>query len=752
MDKTQQLRLSLWENGYRPVAVRTQSKKPFGDNWLELAMKDPPYAVTDPVRDIALSTGILCAGLRAIDIDIDDKEMADDVEKVAFEVFGDTIVRIRHGSSRRLCLYKCECEQAPKRVLEFEGGGAIEVLGSKQKFIAFGLHEEGMLYQWRRRFLTQEHPPSPLTIPADQLMGISEDQVDGFLERCGKLYPVKKKPVRPDPVISFSSEPLIEGRGRQYALSILGGVSNDLSSLTKGGRNNALNNAAMRFGSLHARGWLRLDECQAALKSACDQNGLMKEDGITEFMKTFKSGWLAGIERPASDPVNRVYETPTFDISPSTSTSLIQVVEDHTQDVTPLNDSLTYPPGLLGDLTTWIAESGPTGSRRLALSAALALVSMLLGRNISTPTRGSLEVYVLSTYPTGGGKKHQEDAINSIVDRLRLGHHMGVCSFKSGAFVEEMIKTKPLCLSIQDEFGQILGQITDAKASMHVAEIGVCFRKLFGMNFGIYRSGGALSRESGETHAAHLSLYGMTTNSQLFKSIKGKDIANGIVNRFMLIDGGDKRETNDDPNKPDVNNPPPQLLQDLYKLYYIGAPKTGNLSGHWNKNGLIKPEIYTVRWKDDDVREEYLKFKNECLGMLDRDADIGEIFARTAFYAIKIATLAACCDDPVRPAISMENLKWGSQLAMESANRFYAEIKNNMVDNLDYFELSKKIEQVLRWAPNHMMQRRKLWDKVRNYCGRNASDFSNCLKELEKNEVIEFGKDGKMSIIRLFKK
>src|SRR5258706_16456120 len=100
MDDVKQLRLSLWENGYRPVAVRTQSKRPFGDNWLELAMCDPPYAVTDRVHPAALSTGIVCQWLRAIDIDIDDQEMADEIERVAFEVFGETIIRTRRGSSR----------------------------------------------------------------------------------------------------------------------------------------------------------------------------------------------------------------------------------------------------------------------------------------------------------------------------------------------------------------------------------------------------------------------------------------------------------------------------------------------------------------------------------------------------------------------------------------------------------------------------------------------------------------------------
>jgi hypothetical protein len=742
MDDVKKLRLSLWENGYRPVAVRTRSKKPFGENWLELAMNDPPWAVNAPVNEVALSTGIVCAGLRAIDIDIDDKEMADEIEKVAFEVFGETIVRFRSGSPRRLFLYKTRDADLRKRIIEFEIGHKVEILGHKQKFLSFGIHDEGMAYEWRDN-------TSPLDIPANQLTEISEHQIDTFTEICESLYPIINKK-KPEPIVYENDGSVEEGRARQYALSVLEGVATDLASVKSGGRNNALNSACMRLGSMKARGWLHPKECYDALLCACKQNGLIKEDGANAFIQTYRSGWNAGIANPAKDPIDR--EPPCRDFRHTEIEPVIR--ENRITEIVPniqLDDSLTHPPGLLGRLIDWIADSGPTGNRRLALGASLALMSMILGRNISTPTKGSLAMYVLSTYPTGGGKKHQEDAINSIVDKLGLGKHMGVCSFKSGAFIEEMIKTKPLCLSLQDEFGQILGQITDSRASIHVSEISACFRKLLGVNFGIYRTGGALSRESGEVYAPNFSLYGVSTNEELFESIRGKDISNGTINRFMLIDGGDVRTRNkiSPGNRPDVNEPPPHLIQDLYMLYQIGAPTRGNLSGSWDKNFDIKPDIFEVRWKDKNASDAFEALEEKCICLMDEDKDFGKMYARTAFYAIKIATILACCEDTKNPRVSSEHLSWSAALALESSNRFYHEAKENMVDNLSYFELCKKIEQILRWDPTHMMQRRKLRDKVKNYCGKNALDFSNCLTAMEKDNVIEFGKDGKKQFIKL---
>jgi hypothetical protein len=38
---------------------------------------------------------------------------------------------------------------------------------------------------------------------------------------------------------------------------------------------------------------------------------------------------------------------------------------------------------------------------------------------------------------------------------------------------------------------------------------------------------------------------------------------------------------------------------------------------------------------------------------------------------------------------------------------------------------------------------------MKNYCGKTSSDFSNCLKELEKNEVAIVHKIGKMTVVSL---
>ncbi len=135
----QALRRALLAHGYQPVAVYTGQKRPWGTGWQ--ARRGMPPFVPD-----ALNTGILCRGVRAVDIDIDDPILADRAAEIAEKIFGPTpLHRYRVGSARRLLLYLGD---GVKRSVEVEGG-KIEILGNGQQFVAYGQHPDGGHFEWR---------------------------------------------------------------------------------------------------------------------------------------------------------------------------------------------------------------------------------------------------------------------------------------------------------------------------------------------------------------------------------------------------------------------------------------------------------------------------------------------------------------------------------------------------------------------------------------------------------------------------
>jgi hypothetical protein len=178
------LRAKIWDVALRPVAVYTTAagrryghnkpgKHPFGTGWQTAARRDPPAAVTDPPRLDATNTGILCDGLRAVDIDSDDAAVAARCVALAREMLGDAPTRYRSNSPRRLLLYRAAFGEPPKTKIKGTLG-EIEVLGRGQQFVAFGDHESGVELQWEG--------DAPGAALRDSIPAVTEEQINAYLE------------------------------------------------------------------------------------------------------------------------------------------------------------------------------------------------------------------------------------------------------------------------------------------------------------------------------------------------------------------------------------------------------------------------------------------------------------------------------------------------------------------------------------------------------------------------------------------
>lgn len=120
-------RARLWDCGFRPVPVYTveagrraghdkPGKHPAGAGWQLAARRDPPTAALAlPDRDTA-NTGILCDGLRVVDLDIDNATLAHRCTALAREMLGEAPTRFRANSPRRLLVYRAAEGEPPKKV------------------------------------------------------------------------------------------------------------------------------------------------------------------------------------------------------------------------------------------------------------------------------------------------------------------------------------------------------------------------------------------------------------------------------------------------------------------------------------------------------------------------------------------------------------------------------------------------------------------------------------------------------------
>jgi hypothetical protein len=285
------LRKRLHTSGYRPVAVRTAEKRPYGNNWLNRARLDPPEASIGILRPDVLNTGILCDGLRAVDIDVDDSSVASQVEMSAIEMLGLAPVRVRADSSRCLILYRA-AEGEPGKLAVEGSYGKIEVLGFGQQFVAYGIHPGGQLYQWR--------PSDPAPWHRDTLIAVTDAQIYAFLTAVAPLIGADP-PKRMEQINhgNIGQDDLPTGRERAYAAKALKDECVKLSAMKpNSGRNQALNNAALRSGEMIAAGWIDRTQAEDQLWEASRINGYRAKDGDAAAWASLQSGLKAGMKNP----------------------------------------------------------------------------------------------------------------------------------------------------------------------------------------------------------------------------------------------------------------------------------------------------------------------------------------------------------------------------------------------------------------------------------------------------------------------
>jgi hypothetical protein len=181
------IRDRCWDHGWRPMPVLswdhpdpiTAGKAPIGKDWGKRARQNPPECIKlGAVVKHALNTGLLCDGLRVIDGDVEDHEIAGKIRLAATTMFGETIGRYRDNSARFALAYRA-AEGSPAKRTIAGTSGKVEVLGHGQQFVAHGVHPSGAALWWS--------PAGPDETAVDDLPAVTEDAITVFLKAVAPL-------------------------------------------------------------------------------------------------------------------------------------------------------------------------------------------------------------------------------------------------------------------------------------------------------------------------------------------------------------------------------------------------------------------------------------------------------------------------------------------------------------------------------------------------------------------------------------
>jgi hypothetical protein len=355
---------------------------------------------------------------------------------------------------------------------------------------------------------------------------------------------------------------------------------------------------------------------------------------------------------------------------------------DHGGD---LPDHLTRNPGLLGTLTDWIADSARKPQRAGALLAALELVGTAAGRKYAGPTLTGTHIYGLFLAPSGAAKDHPLKCIGRVLHACTMGAHYGPSGFMSMSALINRITRQPLTLTCIDEFGAFLGRINGRKASTHEKAITGVLRTAWGSSFDTMAPPEWAGRVGEPIHSPALSIYGVSTHEEFFQNLEGGDVFNGFLNRFLIL-STHSRVVEREPLA-DKMEVPAAVVDQMLAIYTAGNPLTRATS----HASIADAPMIVVPWADRFAHGAY-----QALGeKIERMEQDSVFFTRTAEMAQRLAVIRAIGRDPAAPKVTLEDMDWGRDVAVWSAERMLEEAGEYMVETVHQGE-AQRLLRVLK--------------------------------------------------------
>ena len=260
----------------------------------------------------ALNTGLLTRTTPAIDLDVYDANVAEELEKILFDMIGEGHTLTRFGQPpKRAVLFQTDTPFKKIRTPVFTSPGSnkenfVEVLGDGQQIIVYGVHPEtGKDYSW--------HGGEPGDIARADLPILTEAMARDFIARATAVMNaadwIRKADSKPQGNGSYAHtatldefDALYGGREQKFAQAALNGCAQELQGMApNSGRNDKLNKVAFRLGTMVARGWIDRGEVEDRLLLAAAVCGLVADDGERAARATLKSGMDSGAQQPHPD-------------------------------------------------------------------------------------------------------------------------------------------------------------------------------------------------------------------------------------------------------------------------------------------------------------------------------------------------------------------------------------------------------------------------------------------------------------------
>ena len=213
-------------------------------------------------------------------------------------------------------------------------------------------------------------------------------------------------------------------------------------------------------------------------------------------------------------------------------------------------DDLFKPPGLLKDMFEFCESIAQVPQPELSLVAALSLASVSCGRLYRTEMNNFSSLYFMCIAKSGQGKENIKTFVESVLNETNYKDLVVGDGYTSSGAVHSVLKMRPTQITIMDEFGKRLESISNQSNSNREDGIqtlmeawGRCHGTLRPDNYSLMNVPDQFKDQmmNRVTHKPAITLVGLSVPKNFYKALNGGRIADGFLNRFMVIESKEPR-------------------------------------------------------------------------------------------------------------------------------------------------------------------------------------------------------------------
>ena len=354
--------------------------------------------------------------------------------------------------------------------------------------------------------------------------------------------------------------------------------------------------------------------------------------------------------------------------------------------------TLTFPPGVIGEVAQYFLNSSFMPIPEVALSAAIAMFSTFTGRQYNINGQG-LSHYIVLLAETGKGKEGAATGIDRIFGALRpsipmLDEFRGPSAFASGPALSRTLSERPSQLSIQGEFGFTVNRLNNAKpgspeSSLKQGVLDAYTKSSWGSNMQPI----AYSDKEKNTsliQSPNLNILGESTQTRFFEGLDINSMEDGLIPRLLLIESKGHRPY---PNRSHGALPSNELLGKISAVVVSSITLKNN-------NTCVSIQM------DEKVTAMHWEYTRSCIDLQNNhNGDpVYSLWSRAAATTARLSGLISVGVNHYQPVITESEYLWAREVVERSIRCLTGRFQGGDIgegDSKQIFEVKRLIVKYL---------------------------------------------------------